>query len=193
MTSDGMLSCYTPFLIAIVGCRASADSATIEPTSRETSTPPPNSLHGSNEKKDDGAASSASCPPQLCAEALWALSEYAVLSPGLAVKQVLPLAEELARNTLECPQVTAARCSNESDIIRLKTCDTNSVLFFQKRAGTLKRHWGQAFKTRKAKNSLWYGDNLPDGVDDARANHIVNQDNNIFEHHQLSRCDMLWS
>lgn len=49
--------------------------------------------------------SSSSCPSALCAEALRALSEYAVLSPGLAAADVLPLAEELATDTLEHAQV----------------------------------------------------------------------------------------
>lgn len=48
---------------------------------------------------------SSSCPGALCAEALRALSEYAVLSPGLAAAEVLPLAEDLAMDTLEQAQV----------------------------------------------------------------------------------------
>lgn len=47
----------------------------------------------------------SSCPRALCTEALWALSEYAVLSAGLAAAEVLPLAEGLASDTLEHPQV----------------------------------------------------------------------------------------
>lgn len=51
------------------------------------------------------STSSSACPGALCAEALQALSEYAVLSPGLAAAQVLPLAEDLAMDTLEHAQV----------------------------------------------------------------------------------------
>ena len=91
VTSDGMLSCYTPFLLAIVQRRV-ADSASAAAASRglESSPPPP--------------SPSTSCPRALCAEALWALSEYAVLSPGLAA-EVLPLAEGLASDTREHIQV----------------------------------------------------------------------------------------
>lgn len=48
-------------------------------------------------------------PPTLCAEALWALSEYAVLSPALAAAEVLPLAEEMAGDILEHSLVTYLR------------------------------------------------------------------------------------
>lgn len=94
VTSDGMLSCYTPFLLAIAKCRAaeSGDNTSVRPSDRD--------IEGVG-----AAGNHARCPPSLCAEALWALSEYAVLSPGLAATEVLPLAETLVRNTAENPQV----------------------------------------------------------------------------------------
>lgn len=94
VTSDGMLSCYTPFLLAIAKCRAaeSGDKTGVRPSERD--------IEGIG-----AAGNHARCPPSLCAEALWALSEYAVLSPGLAATEVLPLAETLARSTAESPQV----------------------------------------------------------------------------------------
>lgn len=92
-----MLSCYTPFLLAIVRSRASHARGQDSPaTERGTG--------------DAAVDSPPFCPTDLCGEALWALSEYAVLSPGLATTEVLPLAVELARDTQEHP-VVSTECS----------------------------------------------------------------------------------
>lgn len=126
MTSDGMLSCYTPFLLAIVQRRVADSAAKAPPTAEPADDPLPagDSDYGNDDgvgteeenthkivEKDKklqgyGASADKSCPSTLCAEALWALSEYAVLSPGLASAEVLPLAAALAGDTVECPQVT---------------------------------------------------------------------------------------
>lgn len=93
-----MLSCYTPFLLAIVQSRASHVRRQDSPAA----------------ERDTGDAAvdpSPFCPTDLCVEALWALSEYAVLSPGLATTEVLPLAVELARDTREHPMVST-ECSD---------------------------------------------------------------------------------
>ena len=132
VTSDGMLSCYTPFLLAIVKRRV-ADAAAAAASAPPLPLPPAaatedvvlpsaeavvsgnssglsaggiGSRHHSPRRKistavsgvdgrgaaadgrekrprDGGAVPMSSCPGALCAEALWALSEYAVLSPGL--------------------------------------------------------------------------------------------------------------
>lgn len=152
VTSDGMLSCYTPFLLAIVKRRARAPpppppppSETAEAVSLSAeATPDGNSsgisagigggrqspprtsavavsevarsgavVEGPGKRPGDGGvgassswySSSSSCPRALCVEALWALSEYAALSPGLAAAEVLPLAEGLASDTREHSQV----------------------------------------------------------------------------------------
>lgn len=140
MTSDGMLSCYTPFLLAIVRRRAT-DSVAREPPTAEraetlgSSVPINKNIDGGDgsggcegddintiDEKAQGGVNGrnkgvggkidrgagilvSSCPPTLCIEALWALSKYAVLSPGLAVAEVLPLAKQLADDTFEDPQV----------------------------------------------------------------------------------------
>ena len=107
-----MLSCYTPFLLAIAKCRVaeSADCAFEDPTEAPPGVHKIQSDHESVGPREPGANVSgavdhARCPSSLCAEALWAMSEYAVLSPGLAAEKVLPLAETLARDTAEDPQV----------------------------------------------------------------------------------------
>lgn len=127
VTSDGMLSCYTPFLLAIVQRRVADSAAKVSQTVQQADAPLPfgdsdgrnNDAIGTGdgnagrisekggEQKDHGASAGSSCPSTLCAEALWALSEYAVLSPGLASADVLPLAAALAGDTAECPQVTS--------------------------------------------------------------------------------------
>lgn len=136
MTSDGMLSCYTPFLLAIVKRRVADAAAAAAAAARAPPPPPPAAaateteeavspsaeadvsgnpsglstggvgnrlsprsrstaaveeggrgaaVEGRGGRPGGGGAapSSSSCPGALCAEALWALSEYAVLSPGL--------------------------------------------------------------------------------------------------------------
>lgn len=123
VTSDGMLSCYTPFLLAIVKRRV-ADSAIKAPSvgkstavSRSSCTCGGSDSAGNcggecgviGQGENDGrsvAAAPEQSPPTLCAEALWALSEYAVLSPTLAAAEVLPLAEQMAGDELEHPLVT---------------------------------------------------------------------------------------
>lgn len=167
VTSDGMLSCYTPFLLAIIKRRVADAAAAAAEAARE---PPPAAAEegGVLLAADAGAAangnsdglyagagdrhsgprssgpatveaggktsaslvgrgkrwpgdgddavppppppppSSSRCPRELCAEALWALSEYAVLSPGLAAAEVLPLAEGLASDTGEHAQVISS-------------------------------------------------------------------------------------
>lgn len=176
MTSDGMLSCYTPFLLAIIrrrvadaasarknaslledgllggaqltsgdddgaACAAAGENSSgrdsvsggdgrCESTSASNlgddgtrnSAAGPVTGRGARcsttpaGKKGSSIASAAaseggvgvvdlSCPRALCVEALWALSEYAVLSPELAAAEVLPLAEVLATDTLEHAQV----------------------------------------------------------------------------------------
>lgn len=146
MTSDGMLSCFTPFLLAIVKRRV-ADAAATARSSPPAAVAAAGGVLLSDEAAADGtpsgflstgviaveaggggaaaeegrgrrpgdgddavpsSSSSSSCPRALCAEALWALSEYAVLSPGLAAAEVLPLAEGLASDTREDAQVS--RC-----------------------------------------------------------------------------------
>ena len=129
VTSDGMLSCYTPFLLAIVQ-RCVADSAAKTPLTLEQEDVPLPASGDSDNGNDDvvgtenenahkifekdeeqqghRAQGDSLCPWALCVEALWALSEYAVLSPGLASAEVLPLAAALAGDTTECPQVTTA-------------------------------------------------------------------------------------
>lgn len=192
MTSDGMLSCYTPFLLAIARARIAGAASTRKESPPSGSSPevgtrgavsPPGSCGGAGGdmrgrsddsnpsggggvldcdahtggdgsgggSKEDGetrnstagpfdgpagkggsdssgknggeggrptdeAKSAATfsgvdscCPPRLCAETLWALSEYAVLSPGLAAAEVLPLAEVLAMDTLEHAEVCLSR------------------------------------------------------------------------------------
>lgn len=142
MTSDGMLSCYTPFLLAIVQRRVADSAARGRPTAKEADASPlygiqpgssvvgdggndcgggdndtgdfqdenaTNAASGTNQRGTEGgdacAAVPSSCPASLCVEALRTLSEYAVLSPGLAVAKVLPLAEGLAGDTTESPKV----------------------------------------------------------------------------------------
>ncbi|CAN0042510.1 unnamed protein product [Ectocarpus sp. 6 AP-2014] len=171
VTSDGMLSCYTPFLLAIVRRRV-ADTAAARSVTAEkgaaTSAEEGEEDDEEDELLENGSASAggaadgdgggarvgsggdaqdetryhvaqqdggkveatgfredvgqdrgataaaggslpaSSCPRALCTEALWALSEYAVLSAGLAAAEVLPLAERLASDTLEHPQVRNA-------------------------------------------------------------------------------------
>lgn len=122
-----MLSCYTPFLLAIVQRRV-AESAAKTPSAVEqadatlrsgdsdggrdddVSTEDGNarrSVENGGEQKNHGTSDGSSSPSTLCAEALWALSEYAVLSPGLASAEVLPLAAALAGDITECPQVAS--------------------------------------------------------------------------------------
>ncbi|CAM9730279.1 unnamed protein product, partial [Hapterophycus canaliculatus] len=163
VTSDGMLSCYTPFLLAIVRRRVADATSAREEGPPQPSPPVKNGLLGNvllsgdggpggavcaaadenfsghgvdgsdirhGEKggtntaskmggKGGGATSAStsasgasvvdlSCPRALCVEALWALSEYAVLSPELAAAEVLPLAERLATDTLEHSQIRKA-------------------------------------------------------------------------------------
>ncbi|CAM9634972.1 unnamed protein product [Ectocarpus fasciculatus] len=169
VTSDGMLSCYTPFLLAIVRRRvadmAAAKSVMAEKAAAATAeggeedgeeedefmetgsaggtadgdcggarsggggdTQDKTRYHMAQEDggkveaapvrkdvgQDRGSATAgvsipaSSCPWTLCSEALWALSEYAVLSPGLAAVEVLPLAEGLASDTMEHPQIRNA-------------------------------------------------------------------------------------
>ena len=120
-----MLSCYTPFLLAIVQRRVADSAANTPQAVEQTAAPlPSGDIDGGNddavspedesvrrtvekggEQKDDGDSAGSSCPSTLCVEALWALSEYAVLSPGLASAEVLPLAAALAGDSTECPQV----------------------------------------------------------------------------------------
>ncbi|CAN0408534.1 unnamed protein product, partial [Ectocarpus sp. 12 AP-2014] len=171
VTSDGMLSCYTPFLLAIVRRRV-ADTAAARSVTAEKAAATTAEEGGEDGEEDEllengstsavGAADgdcggarvgrggdaqdepryhvaqqdgekveakvfrkdvgqdrrattaagvslpASSCPRALCTEALWALSEYAVLSAGLAAAEVLPLAEGLASDTLEHPQVRNA-------------------------------------------------------------------------------------
>lgn len=122
-----MLSCYTPFLLAIIQRRVAVSAAKVPPTVEQADAPLPSSdSDGGNDnaistedrnarasvdmgrgQNDHGASTGSSCPSTLCAEALWALSEYAVLSPGLASAEVLPLAAALAGDTTECSQVTS--------------------------------------------------------------------------------------
>lgn len=197
VTSDGMLSCYTPFLLAIVRRRIAAAVAARKeapPSPPKDGLPGDISLTGGgasgaagccagdespgggadvigsdsrsrggsdsgngSDVGDDGPCSHAggsvdargekgstsaaeslgetgggtaltadpavgvgvvdtSCPRALCAEALWALSEYAVLSPELAAGEVLPLAEVLATGTLEHAQVLLFFANNAFDI-----------------------------------------------------------------------------
>lgn len=111
VTSDGMLSCYTPFLLAIAKSRV----ADARERSRSRVATVDRSQNGivervRDEERDASTAPGSpttleSYPVALCLEALWALSEYAVLSPGLATAEVLPLAEELAGDALENPLV----------------------------------------------------------------------------------------
>ncbi|CAN0242316.1 unnamed protein product, partial [Ectocarpus sp. 8 AP-2014] len=171
VTSDGMLSCYTPFLLAIVrrwvadtaaarsvtaekgaattaeegeeddeedelledrsasaGCAADGDcdgarvgsggdaqDETRYHVARQDGGKVETTVFRKDVGQDRGATTAASvslpassCPRALCTEALWALSEYAVLSARLAAAEVLPLAEGLASDTLEHPQVRNA-------------------------------------------------------------------------------------
>lgn len=121
-----MLSCYTPFLLAIVQRRVAEPAAKAPPAVEQTDPPlrsgdsdggsddavstedgsTRRTVESGGEQKDHGAPAGSSCPATLCAEALWALSEYAVLSPGLASAEVLPLAAALAGDITECPQVS---------------------------------------------------------------------------------------
>eukprot|EP00752_Nemacystus_decipiens_P014731 g13119.t2 len=102
VTSDGMLSCYTPFLLAIVKRRV-ADAA-----AAGAMRPPPSAAEATLPSSSSSSSSSSSCPRALCAAALFALSEYAVLSPRLAASEVLPLAEGLASDTREHAQIRRA-------------------------------------------------------------------------------------
>lgn len=143
-----MLSCYTPFLLAIVRQRetdlVTAQSSSLKPTNVVDSSDLEGDKHRGSGSADDGSDAgmngvneeshgdgaghdgregagvarrfASSCPPALCAEALWALSEYAVLSPGFAAAELLPLAQRRAEDTYESLQVvpflsyTAGKC-----------------------------------------------------------------------------------
>ncbi|CAM9942146.1 unnamed protein product, partial [Scytosiphon promiscuus] len=124
VTSDGMLSCYTPFLLAIVRRRVTNAARGGDARSGTTS----GSDFGADASAGGVRLLDLSCPRALCAEALWALSEYAVLSPELAGAEVLPLAEVLATDTLEHAQIRKAavgvltRRELASDEIAARAC-----------------------------------------------------------------------